>query len=251
MTTQQIVAYCKRKAKGLTREDILSLLNDVQEFIFGHSKIQMRFLVGTNGSPSAEDVAGFPPFLITTAGKTEYTFPDVGEPNNIYPVNVRRTAQIFVRTTTFTPYDATKFDRRALLREPFHFNGIEYEKIKVQHFDRQSGAPARIIFPFDPGDTVDFYFHLFYQWPPFLTSENVELIIPEEHHIHIREGVLSIARGEMYGDMTAWERFEDRVAKKIWWQMNKGQETLGQSPLRPEFRFGFNSVPGSRDRYDI
>ena len=83
-------------------------------------------------------------------------------------------------------------------------------------------------------------FHLYLTIPTPLLSDTIELTLPPQHHLILREGVLALIRSEEYGDSAAWNNWINDGrggAKYIWYQMNKGsQARLFRTIIREEFQ---------------
>jgi len=215
MTTSQMITLLKKKASTYDREDLLSLINDVQNFLFSRDCAQFLY---------KDPDTGLPP-LLTTTGVRFYSFPE-----GTYPVDVRSTSAILARSEIRDYGYGGRW-------EGYYFANTEFYQVPVTSNDKTPAAPASVTFLGDGVSSSREIYHLFYRNPAQLVSESVQLEIPSNYHLQVRKCVLKLIEDEEYGRDDAWEYIENVVAKRIWYQMNRGaQGRLGRTLYQPEFR---------------
>ena len=212
MTERELEAFVQKKT-GWNREDIRGLVNDIVMFIWGKDCKQYLYFPSDN--------EGLPPFLQTTAGQYQYSFPD-----GTYDANVRRTQAVLTRNVNAYQSDW----------DIYGIYNINYYRVPLSaDTDRWETTPASITFDFDPGATTERYYHAFYSQPTPITSDTVEIPIPPNYHLQLRRIVLALIQEEDYG-ADIWKYVEKTLAAKIWGEANRGAQTRDHRvPIRPEY----------------
>ena len=204
-----------------SRAQILQVLDEVQQYVYSKPCSETLYYSGRTGMP---------PILRTRKGHYKYECPDT----------CRETASVFSQEYP-RYYDESRKGMEQLKRT-YYFQGTNYYRVPVISRQATQGANAIIKFPFDPGTTKDVYYHLFYLKPIPLATEDVQLLIPEDLHIHLRRAVLALLSTEDYGETGIDYQVLDKVAKEVRDQLNRGRQARA-SITRPQSEF-MDYVPG-------
>ena len=123
-------------------------------------------------------------------------------------------------------------------RKEYYFRGKGYHQIAVSSRDALATAVATIDFQEDPGDSTDKFYHLFYIKPTALTSESIELSIPEKCHFDMRRAAIAMLSTEDYGESGYDSSVIEKTAKKIRNEMNSGAQApdMGKTNIREEYQ---------------
>ena len=226
MTTSQLVTFLKNKVNE-NRSTILEILDEVQRFVFSRPMFQAYYYDSTTGMP---------PYMATTDLKSYYEFPagSYTKPDGS-PLTVLRT--IAILSWKYAAVTRANVPMQGRRKTYYLKNQFLYQIPCIQK-DKLINTPANITFVnLNPGATTDTFYHLFSPEPTPLTSETIQISIPEHQHMRIRQAALMILREERYGDLTAWEYFEEKICPKICEAMNQGsQGKIGQTPLQMKDR---------------
>ncbi len=222
ISLREQIANIKAKNPDYETPTILALYDMIQDFVYSRDLDQMLFF----------DTTGMPPLLTTVSGTKQYSFP-----TGTYAVDVRKTsAMLFdpqnVNTagwgygTNLTNYDVYNLRGREYYLEPF----AQTEKTET--------ADNMVWFDNDPGDTTAKYYHLFYRAAPKILSVDSHLIIPSQHSLRLQACVLELIANEDYGDRDSLEYIENKLAKRIWADMDKAKQGRPmRTPLRIQDRW--------------
>ena len=214
MHTQEMVSYIQRKASGYSREEILNLLSFVYNYVYSSDVMQQTEYV--------DPATGMPPFLATTAGQVTYDC----------PANCRETIAIF--TKDIERYYPSNYNFR---QTTYVYGNKKYYRILVKSFTASSGAIATLTFFDNPGTTTQTYYHLFSIQPINLTSEDIQLIMPEDQDLNLIDGVLARVRDEKFGDKTDWQHFKRFTKPEMQARFNDGaQGRLHETQTRREYQ---------------
>lgn len=214
MTTKQLVSYLQRRT-GYNSSDILATINDVVQYVYGKDCTQFLYI---------DSSTGLPPVLDNPDGDRSVSFPD-----GTYDVNVRRTLYVLTKSLS-REYYGQGWDKYFFSQEEFYRVPLSENK------DRTEGTPAKVSFGFDPGEGTQTFYHLFYVSPTEITSVNIEIPIPPNYHLALREICLKLIQGEDFG-MEMTEYINKNLAKRIWGEMNASFGTRDHRvPIRPEYR---------------
>jgi hypothetical protein len=224
MTTRELIVYLQKKASQYTPAELLFLTDQVCKMILGKVSAQ-RYNMDT--------ATGMPPFLSTTDGIYTYDCPS----------DCMRTIAVF--SEDIKSYSRIKYD--AVIKS-YEYRGSSYYSLPIKSIDALPGQLAKITFVgFNPGTTTDKYYHQYAIKAPDITSQNVDIPIPEQHHFAIADGVLARIRSERFGDNSEWVFWQKRTMLDIVSELNQGaQPQMGATPTRPEYRHYFDPVRGNR-----
>jgi hypothetical protein len=224
MTTRELVVYLQKKASQYTAAELLFLVDQVCKTVLSKVTAQ-RYNVDT--------ATGMPPYLVTTDSVYTYDCPD----------DCMRTLAIF--SEDIKSYSRIKYD--AVIKS-YEYRGSSYYALPIKSIDALPGQLAQVTFiGFNPGDTTDKYYHQYALKAPNITSEKVNIPIPEQHHFAIADGVLARIRSEKFGDASEWNYWMKRTMLDIVSELNQGaQPMMGATPTRPEYRHYFDPVRGNR-----
>lgn len=176
MQTSQIITLLKRTFNDWSREDILSLVDEVQKMVFSQRP--------TNEMRIVDTTTGKDPILSTVAGTYSY---DLTEANGM-PSDFWRATSIYVLDPT--------------------------EQTPALFFDGKSGVACKIVFKDDPG--TGSYYVKGYRYPTELTAETIQLEVPEAYHMtYIFEGVAGIIEQLRTGRSDRYINFETKLLPKL------------------------------------
>ena len=224
ISLREQVANIKAKNQDYKTPTILAIYDMIQEFIYSRDLDQMLFF----------DTTGFPPFLQTTAGNLQYSFPD-----GTYNANVRKTSAIL-----FAGQDASSgwgYGSSQQLYEIYNLRGKEYYVFPLTQNEANEEEDNTISFQNDPGTTTATYYHLFFKKPPKITGIESKLIIPSSHSLRLQACVLELIANEDYGDKDSLDYIENKLARRIWADMDKAKQGRPMiTPLRTQDRWTGN-----------
>lgn len=212
MITQEMVTRIQLRATNYTREEILAMMDECQQFVYGEDVFQTR---------SFDYTTGRPPYLVTQANTLTYDC----------PADCRRTVKIFRDWPDSAYMDG--YGEGAYL-----YGRKEFVSILVNTEDALENRLARVIFLYQPTASATVYFHLYQKKVTKLTSANIQLVLPPgKCHTWLMDGVIALFTKEDYGGIGPWEYFERTTAKKIRNELNSGKQDRAQrTPIRPENR---------------
>jgi hypothetical protein len=122
--------------------------------------------------------------------------------------------------------------------EIYNLRGREYYLEPFTQNELTESADNTIWFDNDPGDTTDKYYHMFFRAPPKITSVDSHLLIPSQHNLRLQACVLELIAHEDYGDRDSLEYIENKLAKRIWADMDKAKQGRPiRTPLRVQDRW--------------
>jgi len=223
ITLREQVANIKAKYPDYETSSILAYFDMIQEFVYSKDCDQMLYFTTT----------GKPPYLQTTAGNKEYSFP-----NGTYTgLEVRRTSRILVESETNASgwgYGALPYQNY----EIYSVRGREYYSIPFSQTERTEADENRIWFDVELGTTTDTYYHLFWKAPPKIRTVNSELLIPSKHCLTLQAMVIELMKNEDYGKEDSFEYIMKKLAKYIWADMDKAyQGGPAVTPLKIQDRY--------------
>lgn len=227
ITLREQIANIKAKNPDYETPTILAIYDMIQDFIYSRDLDQMLFF----------DTTGMPPLMTTTAAVKQYSFP-----TGTYAADVRRTSAVL-----FNPQNANTsgwgYGSNTTPYEVYNLRGREYYLEKfTQNGDRSEAADNTIWFDNDPGATTAKYYHLFFRAPPKIETVDSHLIIPSQHSLRLQACVLELIAHEDYGDRDSLEYIENKLARRIWADMDKAKQGRPiRTPLRIEDRWSGNT----------
>lgn len=223
MTTRELIVLLQKKASQFAPAELLNLLDLIQKRILSRVTAQ-RVII--------DQATGMPPFLVTEDQVYTYTC----------PADCLRTISVFSEQIRY--YSRVQYDG---VFKSYNFRGTEYYGLPIKSIDAVRGQRARLTFVgYNPGETTNRYYHEYLLKPPDLTAPTVNLVIPEEHHLELINGVLAWIRNERYGDVSEWNRWWKTDAMQVISELNAGaQPYLGYTPTRQEYRHYTNAIYGN------
>ena len=180
MTTQEMVSFIKNIAPEFGRAVIVTMINELQKNILGRESLQT--------------VTHTIEAITTVDTERTVTFPDGTLTNNVRSVPVDGVRKLISQVE----------DREQYLPVSL-----------IESLERTEDNPAQITFPFNPGDTTDVYYMLYFIWPTEVIAETINLVIPPTVHIEFATAVLKLIQNEDYGDESAWDYVDRRYIKRI------------------------------------
>lgn len=213
-TTSYNVTMIKSACGSFSRAQILEVLNEIQMIVFSENTMRAEKI---------DPATGMPPFINTVAGQRRYNC----------PADCRETAAIFV----FKPNDGYQPVQGHGQYSEFFWRTNQYYRVAAHQQSATLGALATITFVDDPGSKTDYYYHNYFIKHTSLTSETQQLIIPEEVHYILRDGVIQMLRGELYSAGMGNIGPIEEIAKRIRNKLNKGSHArVGRTPIAEEYR---------------
>jgi hypothetical protein len=206
-----------------SREAIRDTLDEIQLIVYSQDCLQTQKVLST----------GMPPFITTVANTYEYDCPS----------DCRRTACVFSVEVPMTKSRSRPIGPR---RE-YYFRNRGYYQVPVNSRDATYENAAKLFFQDNPGDTTSVYYHLYYIKPTRITSEEIQLTLPEETHYLLRKAVCSLFTTEDYGESGFDDDVIEKVARKIRNSLNRGyQSNVGMTPIPEEYQDDTTGVYGFR-----
>ena len=198
MKTSAIISYLQRKCKDWDRVALREILDGVQSYIFMSPNNYMRVIDESTGSD---------PVLVTVPGQLVYT---LDEPT--FGWDVQFIQDVHGLDGTGHGHDneyGASVDTRPAFRT-------------IQGNESNS---AKIIFSSDPNGAE--YPIECYRRPQEISSENIQLEIPQQYHIdHIIKGVVGKCEEADHGESNTWLKFEKDLAPEIKAGMNTEADSL-------------------------
>jgi hypothetical protein len=196
MKTQTLVNLIQREVPSWGRTTILELINQIQGMLLQKPIAQTRIIDPDTGDD---------PILTTQSGVYQY---DANETD----------------ITTF-PTGVTAWFVDGLYTGTL---GEDDEFIDIVTTMGTYNTPAVITFKEDPG--VAEYKVIAYANPTQITSESVELSIPERWHLNaVYEGVIGWIQKIESGKSDRWDIFNNKTIHEFWYDMNNGNRQRKQT----------------------
>lgn len=222
MQTSALISELRRDHPDWSRAALLTMVNDVQDYILSVPTRHMLFKDTVTGG-------NYP--LETTAGTYAYTLDAVSDPyNDGGSYTFPRIAHIGKVSST-TDGDFEAYDNS------YYTNIPAYEIVQGSTY-----SSAQIIFADDPGTgSLDQdnntagsvqYFLEAYKAPTELTSENVSLSLPGNYHMDLIDAVSARIYKRTHGNMDSWESFVERVLPRIRSGLNNASHDATYVPPR-------------------
>jgi hypothetical protein len=223
ITLREQIANIKAKNADYETPTILAIYDMIQDFIYSRDLDAMLFF----------DTTGLPPYLQTNGTKS-YTFPD-----GTYGANVRKTSALLFSEHRSSGWgygsNQTQYDI-------YNLRGKEYYLLKFTQVEKTEYENNTIYLQDDVGTTTATYLHLFFKQPPKITSVDSHLLIPSQHSLRLQACVLELIANEDYGDRDSLEYIENKLAKRIWADMDKAKQGRPMTtPLRMQDRWTGNT----------
>ena len=160
MTTTGLISYIQRKCPDWDRQTLLDLLNDIQNMVFMRPNHFMRVY---------DESTGKDPVLTTVSGTYKYELSETLPIANPFGHTIQLIDHVYQSSSES---DTLQYNRDG---------GSDLLDPKYDSFKATKTSAAKIIFHDDPGSTD--YKVKCYRRPNQLTSERIQLEIPEEYHI--------------------------------------------------------------------
>jgi len=209
-TTSYNITMIKSACGAFSRAQILEVLNEVQMIVFNENTMRVEKI---------DTATGMPPYLATVQGTRHYSC----------PADCRETGAIFV-LNPHTGYQPTQ-DKGGYAEYIWRTN--RYYKVAAHQQSATIGQLATVTFVDDPGTTTDKYYHNYFIKHTNLTAETQQLIIPEEVHYILRDGVIQMLKGELYSSGMGKIGPIEQIAHRIRNKLNKGTHARpGRTPIR-------------------
>jgi len=172
MQTRTLINLIQKEAKNWSRENIRELIDEIHRMCLTTKPVGLMrmFATDVSGDPALSPSGGILQYSVDTAH---------GFVNDAWRVTE-------VYTTS---------------------NGIGNPE-DVFCIDATKSTPAQINFFSDPGSTASGYRIRAYKQPTEISTETVEMQIPEAFHLsHIKEGVMGLIEMADSGTSNRWEKF--------------------------------------------
>jgi hypothetical protein len=228
VSTPTVVDEIKLKAPGWSRtgsRSILAQMNRAQNFLFSKSCLKSIYV---------DPLTGDYPYLETQATIMDYEVPDVDvevDPDvGAVPLRIAKVIEVFSENVNLSDYGLTNLDGK--------FSSIIGNKIRWDFTPRPAlqDKRARILLPFDPGDTTDKFMIQCLIEPLQLTAESIPLMVEQDEEDLIIEGALAFIEYYDYGRSDRLNNFKYKLASEFWTKYN-GVETLRKSAGTPRRKF--------------
>jgi hypothetical protein len=220
MSTKSLVDFCVPFALDWGRSgthSILSLAREAQDELWDKAGA-MAHWVGSDND-------GWPPYLQTQAGVTEYEI--IAENLSVealtvsiggadYPVRARRVLKVFADVgQNLNQYGRRYIGRPYMMNAPNPYttarNRLSVADVPVDMIPAGESTPARIRFKEDPKATTQTYFCLFAWEPPRLLTERVPLVVSVEWERAMRDYIIgtieTYSSGKQSDRLTKWEEY--------------------------------------------
>lgn len=215
-TTAENVTFLQRRVPNYSRAEILATMSELYEEIYSQNTQDTLYI---------DTSTGMPPYIATTLGTYTYNC----------PANCRETAAIFATEMPRT-YSRT---RPIGPRREYYFRDKGYYDIPLSKTTpiRPDGTLATVTFYDNPGTTTDQYYHLYYVTVTPLTTESVEMLLPDQTHRELRRAVLASLKAEDYGETGEEEAVIKDALRKIRGVLNRGaQGRTNKTPVPTEYQ---------------
>lgn len=193
MQTRSIVSLIKREASSWSRELIRSLISDVHYIMMAHPMQQNRIIDTSTGKD---------PIFATTNGTYEYNGNTTDMAN--FPANTTAFLIDKVYTGSLGESSYTEIDGIPIIGT--------------------YGTPGKWRFKENPGTTTTTtgYKARAYKTPTNITSEEIELEVPENWHLTgVYEGVMGWIEKTDNGKSARWNDFILKLCPKFWYECNR------------------------------
>jgi len=216
-STKQVVSWIKEDARGWNRDGahgILPILNECQNILAQNEAEQMLSYDSSTGSF---------PLITTQAGVYEYDM----------PATVWRVNEVLAEYIAYQEYGLSWMSNIAMgsnilpPNQRKSYMGRDFLRIQnVRTVDARYGTNAKVIFNYDPGATSTIYYYRGYTKPVQLTSESIQLTIPEKFHLsHVVPATIKLIEG--FQNHT-WDKtmafIEEKYKPDIIKELNKGEQ---------------------------
>jgi hypothetical protein len=213
-STRVLITRAMTFARGWNRDGtkgILPVLDEINRYMMSKDA-EVNIAINS--------ATGQPPYLATTSGTRQYTMADT----------VRKVASVY-QLRAEENYSDTGFDDISLF--PYAtWQGKEYYEIPITTRPKTRNSNALVYFRENPGTTTNRYFLKSYTDVTEISSENIDIDVPEKFHDLVLDGVLARIRQTEYGELDQWQTWRDRVAMEYWDEMNENPYRNTLTPIR-------------------
>jgi len=227
-STKQLVKWIQLNANGWNRigtQGILPILNEAQNILLQNETAQ---------NAAYDNATGLFPSFDTEKEKYEYDMPKtiwrVGQILLVSPVssdlNLDLNPEYGMESNIQLETENVFYNGRKYVRFPF-----------VSTRDRTHDDACKVRFFTDPGDTEGIFLYRGYQLPTQLTSENIQLQIPEKYHMSVVmpavQSLIDAFETGTWIDATTY--IEEKLRPKLIEEMNMGEQGISHYITRREF----------------
>ena len=191
MLLSSMITMIRRHAPDWGVPEVIDIMNDVQLTLCSRRVSQLRVVDPTTGKD---------PVLTTVAGTYRY------------PIDV---------TTSLLPADGNILG--------MVYKDSKEEPVEIHAEWATQVTPLYVVFSEDPGNN-DYYIE-YYKKPPQIistteSSSNIQLIIPEKHHLDFVTGCVARIQSVANGSMDKYYEWEKLVGGMIISTLNEQQKTI-------------------------
>ncbi len=205
------VTEIKNAVSNYSREQVRDKLNELQRIVYASGAVQSEVM---------DNATGMPPYLETTQGQRHY----------VLGADVRQTISIF------TDSAVRGYSPRRDVFARYAYRNANYIKIAIRTQDALPNSVATLTFVDDPGTTTTNYFHRYTKFPTEITSEVIQLDLPEHIHWIVRDGVIALLSKENYGDVGKRRELIRQICIEVANEMSKGaQGKSNKTPVQFDF----------------
>lgn len=216
-TTSYNVTQIKNVLGNYSRTQILDTLNEVHQIVMSDNNEQNKKIDSTTGMP---------PFLVTTAGIRQYDC----------PVDCREVSAVFCKKN-FNNYNIGNINDINTINTYYNYRNTYFYRMAVTSTVALYNDLATVTFINDPGSTTDVYYLEYFTKPIAITSESIQMQIPEEGHYLVRKLVIAMLSDENYGDTMIYIQLMDKLKRMVKNRLNRGvQAREGRAVIQPEYR---------------
>jgi hypothetical protein len=230
--------YCSGFERSTGKRNILQLIQEAVDILFNYDSPYLYYI-------DAENNEGYPPYLLTTAGKYQYKltndylsvdslYKTVNGTN--YGVRALRPLKVF--------RDSTRLDyTKRLIGQSYNWASLNpyttstsklyFSDVPVDSGEAIEDESAWVRFKDDPGTTTQKYFVLFTWEHPRLNSESIPLMVPRYFEKAIEDYVIGTAQLLAHGQFNdRLKRWESKWIPEWRYQSSTGAQSR-QSSTRP------------------
>jgi hypothetical protein len=209
MSTKTVVDEIKRKAPAWPRDgqnSICQMLNRAQNYLFSKPCRISVYIDKTTGRH---------PFLTTVAGQYEYDIPNGSVV--LAGIVTPRPIRMFLATEVYTMSSTAAQEYSRVLQDRGDIS-IQATRIIINstNIEALENTPAKIIFPFDPGDSTDKYQYEAIFEPLQIASDSIPLMVPKIWELALIDGTLGNMEYFDYGRSDRLQTFMEVHAPAFW-----------------------------------
>lgn len=225
MSTASIVSEIKLKAPNWSRDGsdtaILNFIQRAQLYLFSKpSQVSLNI----------DESTGDYPYLVTTAGVRKYDIPDITREFTIddvtqdVPLRIARVDSVYSDVSSASDYGSC--GTLGTVSSPVKSFSSSQTRYRFSTVPATEGAPTRIIFPFDPGDSTTKYKIVSLIEPLPLTADTIPIMIPQDWEYILVEGALGWIEYNDVGRSERLDKFKREYAREFWYRFNMPTATI-------------------------